>query len=177
MKQKQTEASGLRYKWHCPPFLWMWLWSSPFSGAHKPLKGRVHPGSITSHCLGKQTTLIPQPPSPLPPPRPTEGKDQRRRMGWVLSLYHAVTGIRDIKIWQQGRPWKPRWKIDSASFQTISRLSQVARYLKEGILRWSWREGPQPSLRIDDTIYRLAVPVLKKLLNLVISRSSRAGTA
>ena len=41
----------------------------------------------------------------------------------------------------------------------------------------SWREGPQPSLRIDDTIYRLAVPVFKKLLNLVISRSSRAGTA
>ena len=30
---------------------------------------------------------------------------------------------------------------------------------------------------IDDTIYHLAVPVLKKLLNLVISRSSRAGTA
>ena len=63
------------------------------------------------------------------------------------------------------------------SFQTISRLSQVIRYLKEGNLCWSWREEPHPSSDRDDTIYCLAVPVLKKAYNLVISRHSRAGTA
>ena len=35
----------------------------------------------------------------------------------------------------------------------------------------------QPSSGRDGRIYRLAVPVFKKILNLVILRRSRAGTA
>ena len=82
-----------------------------------------------------------------------------RLLSW-WSRFPPIT--RDLTIWQRRRPWKPRWKIDAASFQTISRLSQVARYLKEGNLCWSWREGSHPSSDRDDIIYRLAVPVLKK---------------
>ena len=83
---------------------------------------------------------------------------------WVWRL--ASWNTRDLKIRQRRRPWKPHWKIDSASFQTISRLSQVDQLLKkEGNLRWSWREGAaHPSSERDGRIYRLAVPVLKKLI-------------
>ena len=47
---------------------------------------------------------------------------------------HAVTCIRDLTIRQRRHPWKRPWKTDSASFQTISRLSndvsKAARLLK-----------------------------------------------
>ena len=38
---------------------------------------------------------------------------------WLITIY------RDLTIRQRGRPWKDQWKIDSASFQTISRFSEV----------------------------------------------------
>ena len=38
---------------------------------------------------------------------------------WLKTIY------RDLTIRQRRRPWKGHWKIDSASFQTISRFSEV----------------------------------------------------
>ena len=38
---------------------------------------------------------------------------------WLKTIY------RDLTIRQRRRPWKGQWKIDSASFQTISRFSEV----------------------------------------------------
>ena len=41
-------------------------------------------------------------------------------------------------------------------------------HLKKGNFCWSWREGPYPSVDRDDRIYRLAVPVSKKKIIIVI---------
>ena len=74
---------------------------------------------------------------------------------------------RDLMIRQRRRSWQRLWKIDSASFQTISRLSQVARLLKrrDYMLELKRRGGlARPSSERDVRIYRLAVPVLKKNL-------------
>ena len=66
----------------------------------------------------------------------TEGNDHSfqiqtgERKGCVMSTVLFNITIRDLMIRQQGRPWKLRWKIDSASFQTTLRLSQVAQLLK-----------------------------------------------
>ena len=38
---------------------------------------------------------------------------------WLKTIY------RDLTVRQRRRPWKDQWKIDSASFQTISRFSEV----------------------------------------------------
>jgi len=48
---------------------------------------------------------------------------------------------------------------------------------KKGIYVEAEERGPHPRSDRDGRIYRLAVPILKKPLNLVISRRSRAGTA
>ena len=52
----------------------------------------------------------------------------------LRSLF-CVCYIRDLTIRQQRRPWKSHWKIDLASFQTISRFSQVALSLKRKEIR------------------------------------------
>ena len=55
------------------------------------------------------------------------------------------------------RPWKSHWKIDFASFQTISRFSQVA------LLHKRKERGRRPSSDRDGRIYRLPFPSYKNL--------------
>ena len=43
--------------------------------------------------------------------------------------------IRDLTIRQRRRLWKRHWEIDSASFQTISRFSQIVLLLKGDVTR------------------------------------------
>ena len=43
---------------------------------------------------------------------------------------HRCGILRDLTIRQRRRPWKRRWKIDFASFETFSRLSQSALLLE-----------------------------------------------
>ena len=58
--------------------------------------------------------------------------------------------IRDLTIRQQPRPWKRRWKIDFTSFHFFRDYSKgPSNCLKEGILGWSWREGPRPSSGVN----------------------------
>ena len=54
------------------------------------------------------------------------------RQNSSLRIVPCNITFRDLTIRQQRRPWKRPWKIDSASFQTISRSSKVARLLKRG---------------------------------------------
>ena len=66
---------------------------------------------------------------------------------------------------------KRRRKIDFSSFQTFTRLIQVAPFRKRMDYGWSWREGTA-------TIFiALPFPFSGKLQILVISRRSYAGTA
>ena len=66
---------------------------------------------------------------------------------------------------------KRRRKIDFSSFQTFTRLIQVAPFRKRMDYGWSWREGTA-------TIFiALPFPFSGKLQILVISRRSYVGTA
>ena len=48
---------------------------------------------------------------------------------------------RNLTIRQRPRPWTRQWKIDLASFQTISRLSKVAMLLKRREFRSELKRG------------------------------------
>ena len=54
---------------------------------------------------------------------------------WLKTIY------RDLTIRQRRRPWKGQWKIDSASFQTISRFSEVVLLLKRRGFRLELKRG------------------------------------
>ena len=84
--------------------------------------------------------------------------------------------IRDLTIRQRRRPWKRRWKIDFASFQSISRFNQVAQLLKRREfmleLKRGEREFRQRWWNLSPCRSHSQVN-----LNLVISRRSCAGKA
>ena len=52
-----------------------------------------------------------------------------------------LNNIRDLTIRQWRRPWKSRWKIDLASFQTISRLFKVAQILQRREFMLEFKRG------------------------------------
>ena len=65
---------------------------------------------------------------------------------WNSSLRIVPCNItfRDLTIRQRRRPWKRPWKIDSASFQTISRsskVSKVSRLFKRGEFMLELKRG------------------------------------
>ena len=64
-----------------------------------------------------------------------------------LRALFCVCYIRDLTIRQRRRPWKSHWKIDLASFQTISRFSQVALSLKRKEFRLELKRGAAPEFR------------------------------
>ena len=62
-----------------------------------------------------------------------EKSDERRKLTIGIACeqsLHLRDISRELTIRQRRRPWQRRWKIAPASFQTISRLSQVAQLLK-----------------------------------------------
>ena len=77
---------------------------------------------------------------------------------------------RDLTIRQRRRQWKRHWKIDFASFKLLRDYPKSPSHLKKGNFCWSWREGQYPSVDRDDRIYRLAVPVKKKKIIIIIIR-------
>ena len=79
-----------------------------------------------------------------------------------LRALFCVCYIRDLTIRQRRRPWKSHWKIDLASFQTISRFSQVALSLKRKEFMLELKRGAAPEFRQRWRNLSLAVPVLKK---------------
>ena len=57
---------------------------------------------------------------------------------------------RDLTIRQRrGCLWKPRWKIDSASFQIISQLSQLAQLLKRREFMLELKRGGRNGVQIE----------------------------
>ena len=84
--------------------------------------------------------------------------------------------VRDITIRQRRRPWKPRGKIDSASFQTISLLSKVAQLLKRRGFMLKLKKGSRTRVQTEMVEF-IALPFPSSKKNLVISRRSCAGTA
>ena len=76
----------------------------------------------------------------------------------VCARHHTILTIR-----QRRRPWKRRWKINSASYQTISRLSQIPVTKTKAIYVGAEKRGPPPSSDRDGRIYRLPFPSSKKL--------------
>ena len=66
---------------------------------------------------------------------------------------------------QRRRPWKRRWKIDSASFQTISRLFQVAQLLKRREFKLQLKKGGRTRVQTEMVEFiALPFPCWKKLL-------------
>ena len=85
--------------------------------------------------------------------------------------------IRALTILQRRRPWKPYWKIGSESFQTISRLSQVAQLLKRREFMLELKRGCRTRVQTEMVEFNaLPFPSSKTLKILAISRRSRAGT-
>ena len=82
---------------------------------------------------------------------------------------------RDLTIPQRRCLWKRHWKIDSASFQTISPFSQVALLLKKREFRLELKRGGRARVQTEKA-GALPFPSSKNL-KLVISRHSRAGKA
>ena len=73
-----------------------------------------------------------------------------RRDEIAFNRHSSRLHIRDLTSWQQPRPWKRRWKIDFTSFHFFRDYSKgPSNCLKEGILGWSWREGPRPSSGVN----------------------------
>ena len=71
-----------------------------------------------------------------------------RRDEIAFNRHSSRLNIRDLTIRQQPRPWKRRWKIDFTSFHFFrDYIKGPSNCLKEGILAWSWREGPAPEFR------------------------------
>ena len=84
---------------------------------------------------------------------------------------------RDLTIPQRRCPWKRHWKIDSASFQTISPFSQVALLLKRREFRLELKRGGRARVQTEKAEF-IALPFpSSKNLKLVISRRSRAEKA
>ena len=52
------------------------------------------------------------------------------KAAFTIAFCAAVNHNRDLTVRQRRRPWKRRWQIDFASFQTFSRLSQFTLLLK-----------------------------------------------
>ena len=84
---------------------------------------------------------------------PCKGKEST--YGWLWLFHGAVqflreaSFIRELTVRQRRHPWKRPWKIDSASFQTISRSSKSPSYLKEGSLCWSWSRASVQTQRVE----------------------------
>ena len=62
---------------------------------------------------------------------------------WLKTIY------RDLTIRQRRRPWKDQWKIDSASFQTISRFSEVVLLLKRRGFRLELKRGGSAQVQTE----------------------------
>ena len=94
------------------------------------------------------------------------------RSGWCMSpvflmakgeISRACTPLGTLRTTSTSMKTSPK-NIDSASFQTISRLSQVAQLLKRREFMLKLKRGsPHPCLDRDGRIYCLAVPSSKKL--------------
>ena len=70
----------------------------------------------------------------------------------------------DLTIEQWRRPWKRRWKIGSASFQTVSRLSQVTQLLKRRELMLELTRGGHARVQTERVEFIASLfPSSKKL--------------
>ena len=77
------------------------------------------------------------------------GKNERRKLTIGIACeqsLHLGDINRDLTIRLRRRPWQRRWKIAPASFQTISRLSQVAQLLKRRKVMLELRRGVQKEM-------------------------------
>ena len=85
----------------------------------------------------------------------------------VRGRFPALLLKRDLTIRQRRRPWKLRWNIDSASFQTISRLSQVAQLIKRREFRLEMRRGDRARVQTEMVEFiALPFPSSKNLLKI-----------
>ena len=69
-------------------------------------------------------------------------KEMKKECRWP-----STCTVRELMIQQWWHPWKRYWKVDSASFQTISRFSQVILLLKRRDFRLDWREEATPEFK------------------------------
>ena len=103
---------------------------------------------------------------------------QMQRGGWftlLLRSYPRIIGT--LRSHNRRCPWKRHWKIDSASFQTISPFSQVALLLKRREFRLELKRGGRARVQTEKAEF-IALPFpSSKNLKLVISRRSRAEKA
>ena len=78
-----------------------------------------------------------------------EKSDERRKLTIGIACeqsLHLGDISRELTIRQRRRPWQRRWKIAPASFQTISRLSQVAQLLKRREVMLELKRGVQKEM-------------------------------
>ena len=100
------------------------------------------------------------------PLRPNFHREGERNV-WVRGRFPALLLNRDLTIRQRRRPWKLRWNIDSASFQTISRLSQVAQLIKRREFRLEMRRGDRARVQTEMVEFiALPFPSSKNLLKI-----------
>ena len=91
------------------------------------------------------------------------GQNERRKLTIGIACeqsLHLGDINRDLTIRQRRRPWQRRWKIAPASFQTISRLSQVAQLLKRREVMLELKRGVQKEMV---EFIALPLPSSKKL--------------
>ena len=67
---------------------------------------------------------------------------------WPISHW-LPSVIRDLTIRQRRHPWKRRWKIDFASFQSISRFNQVAQLLKRREFMLELKRGERARVQTE----------------------------
>ena len=79
-----------------------------------------------------------------------------------VRLIYSANKDRDLTIPQRRRPWKRHWKIDSASFQTISPFSQVPLLLKRREFRLELKRGAAPEFRKKPKIWSFHVALVQR---------------